>query len=58
LVVASSDSVVLDDCGRWTNLAAEIITQKLPSATIIDLSPDSVTLQLRYSPSSVPEIIL
>jgi len=37
-VVASSDSVVLDECKSWTNLAAEIITQKIPSATIIDLS--------------------
>ena len=44
LIVASSDSVVLDGCQTWTNLAGEIITQKLPSATIIDLSPDSVTL--------------
>jgi len=38
LIVASSDSVVLDDCRKWTNLAAEIITQRLPSATIIHLS--------------------
>jgi hypothetical protein len=37
-IVASSDSVVLDDCKTWLNLAAEIITQKLPSATIIDPS--------------------
>jgi hypothetical protein len=44
LIVASSDSVVLDDCKSWTNLAAEIITQKLPSAIIIDLSSDSVPL--------------
>jgi len=44
LIVASSDSVVLDACRKWTNLAAEIITQKLPSATIIELSPDSVPL--------------
>jgi hypothetical protein len=36
-VVASSDSVVLDACKRWVSLAAEIINQKLPSATIIDL---------------------
>ncbi len=43
-IVASSDSVVLDGCKSWTNLAAEIITQKLPSATIIDLSPNSVPL--------------
>jgi len=37
LVVVSSDSVVLDGCKRWVNLAAEIITQKLPTATVIDL---------------------
>jgi len=40
LVVASSDSVILDECKKWTNLAAEIITPKLPSATVIDLGPD------------------
>jgi len=40
-VVATSDSVVLDGCTRWFNLAAEIINNKLPSANIIDLSvPD------------------
>lgn len=44
LIVASSDSVVLDDCKRWANLATEVITKKLPSATIIDLSPGSVLL--------------
>jgi len=38
-IVATSDSVVLDGCQWWTNLAAEIITQKLPSATVIDLGP-------------------
>jgi len=37
-VVASSDSVVIDDCKAWTNLAAEIITRKLPSSTIIDVA--------------------
>ncbi len=40
-VVASSDSVVLDACKRWTNLAAEIIAQKLPSAIVIDLATDA-----------------
>jgi len=40
LIVVSSDSVVLDGCKRWTNLAAEIITQKLPSATVLDLGPE------------------
>ncbi len=38
LVVASSDSVVLDGCRRWVNLATEIITKKLPSARVIDLA--------------------
>jgi hypothetical protein len=37
-IVASSDSVVLDNCSRWTNLAAEIIRQKIPSAKLIDFS--------------------
>jgi hypothetical protein len=36
-IVASSDSVILDGCRKWTNLAAEIITRKIPSATIIDI---------------------
>ena len=38
LIVASSDSVVLDDCGCWVNLATEIIKDKLSSAKVIDLS--------------------
>jgi hypothetical protein len=37
-VVVSSDSVVLDGCTKWTNLAAEIITQKITAATVLDLS--------------------
>ena len=40
LIVASSDSVVLDECKSWVNLAAEIITQRLPYATMIDLGPE------------------
>jgi len=38
LIVASSDSVVLDGCRSWVNLATEIIKKKLPSAKVIDLS--------------------
>ncbi len=38
LVVATSDSVVLDDCKSWVNLATEIIKKKLPSARVIDLA--------------------
>jgi hypothetical protein len=36
-IVASSDSVILDGCRKWTNLAAEIIKRKIPSAKIIDV---------------------
>ena len=35
---ATSDSVVLDRCKRWVNLAREIIEQKTPDAWIADLS--------------------
>jgi len=41
-IVVSSDSVILDGCTRWTNLAAEIIMQKLPSAIVIDLGPEQL----------------
>ena len=38
LIAASSDSVILDNCKGWVNLAAEIIKQKLTSVRLIDLS--------------------
>jgi hypothetical protein len=38
LIVASSDSVILDGCRQWINLAKAIIKRKLPSAWIIDLA--------------------
>ncbi|MHC4115012.1 MAG: DUF434 domain-containing protein [Planctomycetota bacterium] len=37
-IVASSDSIVLDNCGEWINLAGKIIENKLPGAWLIDLS--------------------
>jgi hypothetical protein len=37
-IVTSSDSVILDGCKSWVNIAAEIITLKLPSAIIINLN--------------------
>ncbi|MHC4284921.1 MAG: DUF5616 domain-containing protein, partial [Planctomycetota bacterium] len=41
LIAASSDSVVLDGCKRWSNLATDIIEHKLASVRVIDLStPD------------------
>ena len=41
-IVVSSDSVILDGCKTWVNLAAEIITQKLPSATVLDLGTEQL----------------
>ena len=37
-IVASSDSVVLDKCGRWINLAGCIIESELPKTKLVDLS--------------------
>jgi hypothetical protein len=37
-VVVSSDGVVLDSCGRWANLAGDIIRQKIPTPILIDFS--------------------
>jgi hypothetical protein len=37
-VAASSDSVVLDRCRKWVNLARAIIESKLPQSWIINLS--------------------
>ena len=39
LIVASSDSVILDGCRRWVNLTTAIIGRKLPTAWVIDLAP-------------------
>ena len=38
LLVASTDSVVLDHCTRWTNLGTEIIMARMPEARIIVLA--------------------
>ncbi|MFH1614011.1 MAG: DUF434 domain-containing protein [Planctomycetota bacterium] len=37
-IAATSDSAVLDGCGMWVNLAAEIIRGKLPQSRLVDLS--------------------
>ena len=37
-VVVTTDSVILDACREWTNLAAEIISSRLPSSTVIRLA--------------------
>ncbi|MHC4755007.1 MAG: DUF5616 domain-containing protein, partial [Planctomycetota bacterium] len=38
IVVVSSDSMVLDRCRSWINLAGEIIVRKLSDIAVIDLS--------------------
>jgi hypothetical protein len=35
--IATSDSVVLDRCARWVNAAREIIAERVPNASVIDL---------------------
>jgi hypothetical protein len=39
LIVASSDSAVIDRCKSWTNLARAVIEQKVPDTHLVDLSP-------------------
>jgi hypothetical protein len=36
--VVSSDSVVLDGCGRWLNLARLIVDRRIPDAWVVDLA--------------------
>ncbi len=36
-IVTSTDSVILDRCGRWVDLAGELIKNRLPNTKIIDL---------------------
>ena len=40
-IVASSDSVILDKCAKWVDLAGEIIKDQIPEAKIIDLKTQS-----------------
>ena len=37
-IIATSDSVVLDKCGRWINLSRCIIESELPKTNLVDLS--------------------
>ena len=45
-IVATADSGILDECGRWVNLARTVIERKVRGATIVDL----VGRPLRISP--------
>ena len=37
IVIASADSVVMDGCIRWVNLAREVVTRCVPDANVVDL---------------------
>jgi hypothetical protein len=41
-IVVSTDSVILDACPQWTNLAAEIIRQRLPQTAVIHLASPEI----------------
>jgi len=40
-IVATSDSVILDRCQRWFNLARQAIARRVPHARLVDLSSDA-----------------
>jgi hypothetical protein len=35
--IASADSVILDACGKWINLAWEVVMEKVPQAWVVSL---------------------
>lgn len=40
-LVATSDSVVLDRCRRWVNVAREIVSTSVPAARVLALRHDA-----------------
>jgi hypothetical protein len=40
-IVATADSVILDRCSRWFNLAREVIARYVPEAHVLELTADS-----------------
>lgn len=37
-LVATADSMILDHCARWVNLAYGVISRRIPTALVVDLS--------------------
>lgn len=37
-IIATSDSVILDRCQRWTNLVRHIVTEHIPESWVVDFS--------------------
>lgn len=40
-LVATADSAILDRCGRWANLARQVITAHVPEAHVVPMAPKS-----------------
>jgi hypothetical protein len=41
-LVATSDSIILDECDRWVNLAGDVVKSRVPEAWIVELRhPDA-----------------
>jgi len=38
-IIATSDGIVLNRCQRWVNLARLLVTERIPQARLLDLSP-------------------
>ncbi|MCL5098224.1 MAG: DUF434 domain-containing protein [Candidatus Omnitrophica bacterium] len=49
--IASSDSVILDRCQRWINLARTVIALRVPQARLVDLDISSHSSPLQGNPS-------
>jgi hypothetical protein len=45
-IVATADSAILDRCGRWFNLARDVIEARCPGASIINLATASSLVRL------------
>lgn len=45
-VVATSDSVILDHCGRWVNLIRLVIEQVVPPTRVVDLCLETYATQI------------
>ena len=51
-IVASSDSVIIDNCKAWANLACEIIMLKLSSVAVFDLNVPLERISVEHSGGS------
>jgi hypothetical protein len=40
-IIATSDSIILDQCHRWIALAREIVRANVPAANVVDLGPSA-----------------